>query len=150
MTTAIAAYLRVYDGSNTTLGLWQNFFVDKTVSGYTYVNFDTSEIMMNRTADEGGVTLTMAATDAHLNFFETAISSEYLATITFYEMTVTSSMPTSLSGATVVAAFTGEIMGMQTDLTTIEDEVGAAIDALSGDIPGRKITTSLVGRLPSL
>ena len=48
-------------------------------------------------------------------------------------------------GATIVAAFTGEIMGMQTDLTTIEVEIGAAIDAISGDIPGRKITTSLVG-----
>ena len=83
MTTAIAAYLRVYDTSNTTLGQWQNFFVDKTVSGHTYVNFDTSEIMMNRTANEGGVTLSMAATDAHLNFFETAISNESLAYIRF-------------------------------------------------------------------
>jgi len=39
---------------------------------------------------------------------------------------------------------------MQTDLTTIQAEIGAAMDAISGDIPGRKITTSLVGRLPSL
>ena len=50
----------------------------------------------------------------------------------------------------IVARFVGEVMGMQTDLVTIEAELGAAVDAISGDIPGRKITTSLVGRLPVL
>jgi hypothetical protein len=149
MTTAIAAFLQFYSG-NTVHGSWQNFFVDKTVSGYAFVNFDVSEIMLNRSADEGGITVSMAATDNHLGFLETAISSEYLARITLYEMPVNSSLPTDLSNATVVARFVGEVMGMQTDLVTIQAEIGAAIDAISGEIPGRKITTSLVGRLPTL
>lgn len=149
MTTAIAAFLQFYSG-NTVHGSWQNFFVDKTVSGYAFVSFDVSEIMLNRSADEGGVTVSMAATDNHLGFLETAISSEYLAKITLYEMPVSSSLPTDLSNATVVARFVGEVMGMQTDLVTIQAELGAAIDAISGEIPGRKITTSLVGRLPTL
>ena len=149
MTTAIAAFLQFYSG-NTVHGSWQNFFVDKTVSGYAFTSFDVSEIMLNRSADEGGVTVSMAATDNHLGFLETAISSEYLARITLYEMPVSSSLPTDLSNATVVARFVGEVMGMQTDLVTIQAEIGAAIDAISGEIPGRKITTSLVGRLPTL
>ena len=149
MTTAIAAFLQFYSGS-TVHGSWQNFFVNKSVSGYTFVSFDTSEILINRTADEGGITLSMAATSNHLGFLETAISSEYLARITLYEMPVSSSMPTDLSNATVVARFVGEVVTMQTDLTSIEVEIGAAIDAISGEIPGRKITTSLVGRLPTL
>ena len=149
MTTAIAAFLQFYSG-DTVHGSWQNFFVDKTVSGYAFTSFDVSEIMLNRSADEGGVTISMAATDNHLGFLETAISSEYLARITLYEMPVSSSLPTDLSNATVVARFVGEVMGMQTDLVTIQAELGAAIDAISGEIPGRKITTSLVGRLPTL
>ena len=149
MTTAIAAFLQFYK-ENTVHGSWQNFFVDKTVSGHTYVSFDTSEIMLNRTADEGGVTISMAATNNHLGFLDTAISNEYLARITLYEMPVTSALPTDLSNATVIAQFVGEVMGMQTDLVTIQAELGAAIDAITGDIPGRKITTSLVGRLPTL
>ena len=149
MTTAIAAFLQFYNG-DTVHGSWQNFFVNKTVSGYTFVSFDTSEILINRTADEGGITLSMAATSNHLGFLETAISSEYLARITLYEMPVSSSMPTDLSNATVVAKFVGEVVTMQTDLTSIQVEIGAAIDAISGEIPGRKITTSLVGRLPTL
>ena len=149
MTTAIAAFLQFYSGS-TVHGSWQNFFIDKTVSGYVFTSFDVSEIMLNRSADEGGVTVSMAATDNHLGFLETAITNEYLARITLYEMPVSSSLPTDLSSATVVARFVGEVMGMQTDLVTIQAELGAAIDAISGEIPGRKITTSLVGRLPTL
>ena len=49
------------------------------------------------------------------------------------------------AAGTLVAQFVGEVVSMQTDLTTIEVELGAAMDAISGDIPGRKITTSLVG-----
>ena len=149
MTTAIAAFLQFYSDS-TVHGSWQNFFVNKAVSGYTYVSFDVSEIILNRSADEDGVTVSMAATDNHLGFLETAISSEYLARITLYEMPVSSSLPTDLSNATIIARFVGEVMGMQTDLVTIQAEIGAAIDAISGEIPGRKITTSLVGRLPTL
>ena len=149
MTTAIAAFLQFYNG-NTVHGSWQNFFIGKTVNGYQYVSFDTSEILINRTADEGGITLSMAATSNHLDFLETAISSEYLAQITLYEMPVSSGIPTSLSSATIVAKFLGEMITMETDLATIQAEIGAAMDAISGDIPGRKITTSLVGRLPSL
>ena len=149
MTTAIAAFLQFYNGE-AVHGGWQNFFVDKTVSGYAFTSFDVSEIVLNRSSDEGGVTVSMAATDNHLSFLETAISSEYLARITLYEMPVSSSLPTDLGSATVVARFVGEVLGMQTDLVTVEAELGAAIDAISGDIPGRKITTSLVGRLPTL
>ena len=149
MTTAIAAFLQFYSG-NVIHSSWQNFFVSKTVNGHVYVGFETSDVLLNRTADEGGISLTIAATNNHLRFLETAIADEYLARITLYEMPVTSLMPTNLNNATVVARFVGEVTGMQTDLTTIQVELGATIDAVSGDIPGRKITTSLVGRLPSL
>ena len=115
MTTAIAAFLQFYSGE-TVHGSWQNFFVDKTVSGYAFVSFDVSEIMLNRSADEGGITVSMAATDNHLGFLETAITNEYLARITLYEMPVSSSLPTDLSNATVVSRFIGEVMGMQTIL----------------------------------
>ena len=33
---------------------------------------------MNRTADEGGITMSLPATKAHLDFLETAIANEYL------------------------------------------------------------------------
>ena len=149
MTTAIAVFLRVYSG-DTTHASWQNFFVNKTVDNYAFKAFDISDILMNRTADEGGVTICMAATLQHLTFFETAIGSEYLAEVKIYELPVTTDLPTDLGSASLISRFVGEVMIMQTNLVELSVELGAAIDAVSGDIPGRKITTSLVGRLPSL
>jgi hypothetical protein len=56
----------------------------------------------------------------------------------------------TLSGATVVAQFFGEVIGVQTDLSTLSVELGVGLDAITGQIPGRKMTSSLVGRLPTL
>jgi hypothetical protein len=147
METAIAVFLRFYK-DDVDHAFWQNFWVNETISGYSFVNFNVGDILMNRTADEGGITLSTAATKAHLEFLETAIANEYLCLVEVLEMPVGVSY--DFASGTLVAKFYGEVVNMQTDLTTIEVVIGAAIDAISGDIPGRKITTSLVGRLPSL
>ena len=106
---------------------------------------------MNRSADEGGVTIELPATQAHLQLIEQAIGGEYLCQVWVLEMP-TSDLPSLIDfgSSTIVSQFIGEVVTMETDLTTIAVSVGAAIDAVSGDIPGRKITTSLVGRLPTL
>ena len=148
METAIAALLRFYKG-NVNHAYWQNFWVNETVNGIQFVNFQVSELMMNRSADEGGVTLTIPATNAHLQLIDTAIANEWLCQIQIIEMPADGATFDPLS-ATLIAQFVGEVLAMQTDLTQIEVEIGTAMDAISGDIPGRKITTSLVGRLPSL
>ena len=150
METAIGVALTIYKDQST-FAEWQNFFIGKTINGFAYVNFNVSEILMNRSADEGGVTIELPATQSHLQLIEDAISGEYLCQVWVLEL------PTSdlanlvnFDSSTIVSRFLGEIVTMETDLTTLAVSVGAAIDAVSGDIPGRKITTSLVGRLPSL
>lgn len=148
METAIAALLMFYKGT-TVFARWQNFWVNETINQTQFVNFDVSEVMMNRSADEGGVTLTIPATNAHLQLIDTAIANEYLCQIQIVEMPANGATFDPLS-STLIAQFVGEVLAMQTDLTQIEVEIGTAMDAISGDIPGRKITTSLVGRLPSL
>jgi hypothetical protein len=147
METAIAIGLQFYK-DNVNFAYWQNFWVDQNINGVVYVNFTVGDILMNRTADEGGISLSMPATKDHLDFFETAIANEYLCLVQVLEMPAGGINDPAQS--TVIAQFVGEVVGMQTDLTTIEVALGAAVDAISGDIPGRKITTSLVGRLPSL
>lgn len=155
MTTAIAAFLRVYDhsppaGDDGTRLLWQNFFIGKTVNGYTFQSFNVSDFVMNRSADEGGISFELPALSIDLDFFVAALDAERLAEIALYEMDASSSMPTDLSAATLVARFIGEVISLSTDLTSIQVELGATIDAISGEIPGRRVTTSVVGRLPTL
>jgi hypothetical protein len=155
MTTAIAAFLRVYDHSpippdDGTRKLWQNFFVGKTVNGHLFEPFEISDVIMNRTADEGGISLTCSPLQQNLDFFVASMEAERLLAIELYEMTVDGEIPADISGGTLIARFVGEIIALQTDLLSIQVEVGAAIDAVSGEIPGRRVTTSVVGRLPTL
>ena len=149
MTTAIAAFCRWFKGTDE-YALMQDFFVDKTVDGHVFQSFNTSQIDISRTADTSGLTLEFPATKTILQLGNSAIENEYLVSITLYEMPADTGVPTDLSSAVVVASFIGEVQEMQTDLNTISIEIGSALDAISGDIPGRKITTSLVGRLPTL
>ena len=148
-TTALAVFVKLYQ-STSVKARWQNFFVDKTVDGYVYRNFQSTDVSMNRSVSEGGINVTMAATADNLALLETAIANEWLAELVIYEMNVAGGMPSDLTGATIAARFIGEVMGMQTNLTTLAVEIGTAMDAVSGEIPGRRITTSLVGRLPTL
>lgn len=155
MTTAIATFLRVYDHSpvppdDGTRKLWQNFFVGKTINGHVFEPFEISDVIMNRTADEGGISLTCSPLQQNLNFFVASLEAERLLSVELYEMAVETQLPTDISGGTLIARFVGEIIALQTDLTSIEVEIGAAIDAVSGEIPGRRVTTSVVGRLPTL
>ena len=70
--------------------------------------------------------------------------------IQLYELSLANGMPTDIGSGTQVARFVGEVIAMSCDLVTLTVELGAGIDAVSEDIPGRKFTTSLVGRLPVL
>ena len=150
-TSAIAIFLEVYDpetGANK--ARWQNFFIDRTVSGHVFRSFQSSDILMNRSASEGGVSLEMAATQDNLSLFALGMDSEWMAKVTLYEMPVTTAMPTNIDNAVVIARFLGEILDLSTNLTSLSVEIGTALSAINGNIPGRKITTSLVGRLPTL
>ena len=145
MESAIAVFIKFYK-DDVDYAFWQNFWGQST--GFDFVNFTIGDILMNRTADEGGVALEFPPQAITCNFLEAAIAEEYLAQVQVYEMPITEDyLPSNM---TLIAQFVGEVISMATDLTAIEVELGAAIDAISGDIPGRKITTSLVGRLPSL
>ena len=146
---AIATTLRFFAG-NTDVFRWQNFFVDKTVDGFNYHTFQTSDVILNRTVDEGGMSIEMAMTQSNLTYMEAAINEAFLIEIEVYELSVENGMPTDLATGQLVARFVGEATEMSLDLTTISVTIGAAIDAVTEDVPGRKFTTSLVGRLPVL
>lgn len=150
MTTyAIAARVRFYD-NNVTKAQWQNFWIGSTVDGFASKSFNTSEILLNRTADEGGITLQLPTLADDIAFVLNAIEKEYLADVQLYEQKLTSEMPTSFGQMAMIARFVGEVQSMQMNLTSMTVEIGSAVDAINGEIPGRRITTSLVGRLPSL
>ena len=149
--SASALFIELYDPADgSSKARWQNFFIGKTVSGHVYRSFDSTDILMNRNASEGGLTIRMPALADSLNLFEVGLDNEWMVRVVLYELPVTTGMPTDLTNALIVARFLGEVLGIQTDLTELVIEVGTALSAISGNIPGRRVTTSLVGRLPTL
>lgn len=151
---AIAASVRFYQNTETK-ALWQNFWKDAPltlpgVDQYIAKSFNTSAILLNRTADEGGITLTMPALADDMAFLLTAIEKEYLADVQLFEQQLVDKIPANFEEMTLIGRFIGEVQSMQMNLSTLSLEIGSAMDAVNGEIPGRRITTSLVGRLPSL
>ena len=144
---ALATKIRVFKG-NTDLFKWQNFFVNQTVDGFEHYPFMTSSAVVNRTASEGGFAIQLALTQANLTYFEAAINEQFLIEVEMYELPIAAVTAADFSTATRVARFIGETMQMSCTMEGISVEFGSTIFAFRGDIPSRKYTTSLVGRLP--
>lgn len=145
---ALAQFVRFYD-ANGDRAKWQNFYVGQVVNGYEFRDFTSASILVNRSADEGGLTLEMAARKDALDLMNAALEHGWLVDTKIYQLAMTGSGWT-MDGAEVVAQFFGEVIGVQTDLTVMQVELGVGLDAITGQIPGRKMTSSLVGRLPTL
>ena len=145
---SIAQRIRIYKGS-TTYAQWQNYFVGKTVSNYQFQPFGVSTIQVNRSADEGGITIEGPSSTQFLNQFTKAVNDQHIVYVELLQMT-DGATATDFSSFHVVAAFTGVALTMTNNLTQTRLSIGAAINAISGDVPGRKMTSSLVGVLPTL
>ena len=145
---SICQRIRIYKGS-TTYASWQNYFIGDTVSGYEFQPFGVSTIQVNRSADEGGITIEGPSSSRFIGFFERAVNDQHLIYVELLQKT-NGATSTDFGGFTRVAAFTGVALTMTNNLTQVRLSVGAAINAISGDVPGRKMTSALVGRLPTL
>ena len=149
MTTAVAARVLIYQETSVK-AQWQNFWMNQVIDGCSPKSFQTSDILLNRSADEGGITLRLPTLATDIEFFLVAIENEYLVEVNLYEQEVTDQMPVSFQQMTLAGRFVGEVQAMEMTTTDLTISIGAALDAINGDIPGRRVTTSLVGRLPSL
>jgi hypothetical protein len=145
---ALAQFVRFYDTTGDRVK-WQNFFVNEVVQGHEFRDFRATSILVNRSASEGGITIEFPALQEVLSLMDQAITYGWLVDTKVYQL-VMSNGGWTLNGATVVAQFFGEVIGVQTDLSTLSVELGVGLDAITGQIPGRKMTSSLVGRLPTL
>ena len=119
------------------------------IGNYEYQPFGVSTIQVNRSADEGGITIEGPSSTRFLNQFTRAVNGQHIVYVELLQMT-NGATATNFNNFHVVAAFTGVALTMTNNLTQTRLSVGAAINAISGDVPGRKMTSSLVGVLPTL
>jgi hypothetical protein len=141
MAQGIASYVRFHSGG-TVHAFWQNFYVGQTSHGAAFKSFDAGTAVVTRTADEASSSLRFAAEPSMIAFVEAALQGQYLVDLELYTV--------DGGGRTLVSAFLGEVVGANTDAVAITIELGLALDALTAQIPGRRMTTALIGNVPKL
>ena len=145
---SICQQIRIFKGSET-YALWQNYFSNVTIEGYEFQPFSVSTIQVNRSADEGGIVIEGPATYRFLTQFETSVNDQHIIEAKLLQQAGSITTP-SFGNFQVIAMFTGVALTMTNNLTGVRLSVGSAIDAISGDVPGRKLTLSDVRELPRI
>ena len=145
---SICQQVKIFKGSET-YALWQNYFVGETVDGHEFQPFSVSTIQVNRSADEGGIVIEGPSSFRLLTQFETSVNDQHIVEAKLLQQAGSITTP-SFDNFQVIAMFTGVALTMTNNLTGVRLSVGSAIDAVSGDVPGRKITLADVRVLPKI
>jgi hypothetical protein len=145
---SVCQQIRIFK-EGTTYARWQNYFGDEVVDGFEFQPFSVSTIQVNRSADEGGVVIEGPSTFRLLTQFETSVNDQHVIEVKLLQQTGSVTTP-SFGSFQVIAMFTGVALTMTNNLTQARLSVGSAIDAVSGDAPGRKLTLAEIGELPKI
>jgi hypothetical protein len=144
-----AQYLRVYIPGGSDFQLWQNFYVNQsvTVSSKTYTYFPFTCDGISETSALGGrsVRVECPATFQAVNTFEPAARSMYLCQLEVFEFDTRLGVASPQSGQTLIASFLGYVVRMNGRFTSLSVELGSALAPIGAQIPPRTATNSLVG-----
>lgn len=147
---AQSQYLRIYDTGGTTYNRWQSYYANDSVTWdgakWLYVPFIADGITAGITGDESNVTVTTAATSMVLTAFENAMREGFLVDLSIYQFDVLEGNNTPQAGQELVAAYTGQVVGGRSTLTSLTLQLGSALSPVGAQVPPRKFTTAIMGQ----
>ena len=146
---AQSQFLRLYVSGGSDLYLWQNFYVNQTVTlsskSYRYFPFVWSGVAESSAPNEQTVTLSMPATSLAIEAFQEAFDSRILCELQAFEFDARLGVNAPQSGQTLIATFLGYASRMNGSFTEMEVELGASLAPVGSTIPNLTATNSLVG-----
>lgn len=146
---AQSQYLRLYVSGGSDLHLWQNFYVNQTVTvsskSYRYFPFTWSGVTESSALSQLTVDLTMPATSLAIGAFQEAFDSKVLCELKAYEFDSRLGVSAPLNSQTLIASFLGYASRMTGSFAEMKVELGASIAPISATIPNLTATNSLVG-----
>lgn len=122
---------------------WQNFFINETVNGYSFVPFGFSGITINRQGDNVDATLVFPNNQLSRNWSVEALRDGWLA-----EVKVMLLNPTNRSQQEQLHTYVGKTSGGGWDETTLSLKLNTVLDAVGAEVPKRRLRQRLVGQLP--
>jgi hypothetical protein len=141
-------YLRIFSGDST-LHRWQNYYGGSVVSVddelWSYMDFDADGLTDGDAGDEGGIRLTLPATDYVVAAVSDALRNAHLAEIKVYEFDAFLGDDAPRSDQVEIASYIGEIVSAGGPFESVNVELGSALSPVGAQIPPRKFTSRLVG-----
>jgi hypothetical protein len=149
MARAQSQYLRFYDAGGTTYRRWQSYYGGTTVTWasqqWTWMPFEADGFSAGVSGDETSITLTAPANSEVVSAFTAAISGGQLVDLSLYMFDPTAGNTTPQSSQTLVASFTGQVVGGTASITTMGLQLGSALSPVGVQIPPLKFTTQIMG-----
>lgn len=123
---------------------WQNFHIQGTVDGYSFVPFGFSGVTVNRQGDNVDASLVFPNNELSRQWAVEAIRDGWLAVVKVMLLD-----PGDPSQQTELHTYAGQIAQGAWDETSLNLRLNTVLDAVGGEIPVRRLTKSLVGNLPT-
>ena len=150
MDRAQSQFLRIYDSAGVTYQRWQNFYSNAIVSwdsaSWVYVGFTASGVASGATGDEGGITLTLAATSVVVQAVDLAMEQARLFEVRTYEFDpVADGVSSPPAGQTLISTFLGEITSASEAGFEFTLQMGSSLSPVGAQFPPRTMTNNLIG-----
>ena len=146
---AQSQFLRVYTSGGSDHHLWQNFYVNQSVTvsskSYRYFPFVWGGIGESSAIGEQTVELTLPATSLAISAFQDAFTSKHLCELKTYEFDLRLGVTTPQFAQTTIGTFLGYVSAMSGSLTELSVELGSTIAPVGAQIPSRTASNRLVG-----
>ena len=143
-----AQYLRIFEGATTYLR-WQGFYVGQSVTWDTqqwnYYPFVANGLIGGSSGSDSGVSISVPATAAAVEIFETALYENRLIELKVYEFNTLLSQAEPQAGQLLIGSFVGEVTGISGSFSALEIQLGSSLAPVGAQAPPRKFTSLLVG-----
>lgn len=144
-----AQYLRIYASGGADFYLWQNFYVNQSVTvsakAYTYFPFACDSITETSALGGHSIKVNFPATSLAVHAFQDASRLKYLCELSVYEFDTRLGVASPQAGQTLIASFLGYVSRMSGSFIALGVDLGSALAPIGAQIPPRTATNSLVG-----
>jgi phage-related protein len=143
-TQAFGHYLR-FQG-NITLN-FQNYWINENVTyqgiAYSFLPFGFSGVTVTRSGDNQPATLVFPNNSLSRDWIESAVTQQWVATCQTLLID-----PSDKTAGRVLSSYTAQIVAGSWNETSVELRMASVLDAVGADLPRKRLTKQLVGKLP--
>ena len=146
-TIAVGNYLKLSNKDQTVVYRFQNFHIGQNAEydGFTwsFLPFGFSGVSVNRNGDNTSANLVFPNNQLSRNWGVQAVTERWLANVL-----VMSLDPDDRTTGTLMHQYFGQVATGNWDETSLQLQLNTVLDAVGSDVPGRRLTQSLIGNIP--